>query len=192
MQKAISKWIREVRQGNSTPQGLPEEVVFRQKIGRWVEFKRQHLYFAQTLNSLINGHSSQLNLIKHAMLCQAEIEEMRPAGAEAPQGDLSLETVFWRLPLPTFSTLYRLVNSRAFSEEALDILIEGRNIKITETILVAASVRIAPCDHLFARIAEDRKFEGADRAGRHTSEITGLHNDILRFYRSALRANGVV
>ena len=58
MQKAISKWIREVRQGNSTPQGLPEEVVFRQKIGRWVEFKRQHLYFAQSLNRQINGHSS--------------------------------------------------------------------------------------------------------------------------------------
>jgi len=192
MQKAISKWIREVRQGNTTPQGIPEEVVFRQKIARWVEFKRQHLYFAQTLNSLINGHSSQLNLIKHAMLCQSEIDDMRPKGAEAPQGDLSLDTVFWRLPLPTFSTLYRLVNSRAFSEEALDILIDGRNIKITETILIAASVRLAPCDHLFARIAEDRKFEGADRASRHTPEITGLHNDILKFYRSALRANGML
>ena len=58
MTNPIAKWIRETRRGAAEP-GDPA-IVFRQRVEAWVEFKRLHLAFAQTLNSLINGHSLSL------------------------------------------------------------------------------------------------------------------------------------
>lgn len=190
MPNSITKWIREVRLGTDT-QPDPA-MVFRQRVEAWVEFKRLHLAFAQTLNSLISGHSSLLTLLKYAMLCENEVREMSALCGTAPDEALTLDTVLRRLPLETYSRLYRLVNSRAFDDAALQSLIDPRDFKIAETILRVVSGKLGPSDALFERLAGEHGFEQDGRAARWTPEITALHSDIVLFYKTTMRARGLL
>lgn len=190
MPNPITKWIRETRLGTQTE---PDpKLVFRQRVEAWVEFKRLHLAFAQTLNSLISGHSSLLTLIKYAMLCENEVREMTAQAGAAPDEALSLDTVLRRLPLETYCRLYRLVNSRAFDDAALQSLIDPRDFKIAETILRVVSGKLDSSDALFERLAREHGFETDGRATRWTPEITALHTDIVQFYKASLRAKGLL
>lgn len=191
MDNPISKWIREVRQVPAGDGPAPD-IVFRQRVERWVEFKRLHLSFTQTLNSLICGHSSLLTLIKYAMLCENEVREMVPAAPDGTPDDLNLDTVLRRLPLVTYSQLYRLVNSRAFSDEALKALVAPGDFRVAQIILAAVAMPLAPCDALFARLAREHGFEGGERAGKWTPEITALNTDIVKFYKATLRSKGLL
>lgn len=190
MPNPITKWIREVRLGTDA-QPDPERV-FRQRVEAWVEFKRLHLAFAQTLNSLINGHSSLLALIKHAMLCEQEVRDMTALAGAAPDEALSLDNVLRRLPLATYCRLYRLVNNRAFDDAALQSLIDPRDFKIAETILRVVSGKLGPSDALFERLAREHGFQTDGRAARWTPEITALHADIVQYYKTSLRAKGLL
>lgn len=190
MTNPIAKWIRETRRGAAEP-GDPA-IVFRQRVEAWVEFKRLHLAFAQTLNSLINGHSSLLTLIKYAMLCEHEVREMKAQAGDRPDEALSVETVCRRLPLDGYSRLYRLVNSRAFDDAALQSLVDPKDFRIAETILRVVAQPLAPSDDLFARLAREHGFDGAERAAKWTPEITALHTDVVKFYKAGLRARGLL
>lgn len=191
MVNPISKWIREVRQGPSDGGPAPE-IVFRQRVEHWVEFKRLHLSFTQTLNALISGHSSLLTLIKYAMLCENEVREMAPAVPEGADSDLNIDTVLRRLPLATYSQLYRLVNSRAFNDEALKALVEPGDFRVAQIILTAVSTPLGPCDAMFSRLARENGFEGAGRATKWTPEIAALNADIVKFYKATLRSKGLL
>lgn len=191
MKNTLSKWIREARKGPEGD-GPSPDIVFRQRVERWVEFKRLHLGFAQTLNSLISGHSSLMTLIKYAMLCENEVREMVPATRAPAEGDLTLDTVFRRLPLTTYSQLYRLVNSRAFDDEALKSLVDPKDFRIAQCILAVVTTRLDPCDGLFLRLARENGFDEAERARKWTPEITSLHGDVVKFYKHTLRAKGLL
>ena len=198
MPNPLSRWIIDKpRSSNAgrvrTAQQSDLNLKFKQLVERWVEFKRLHLGFVQTLNSLLNGNSSPINLIKQSMLCAHEIRELRAYGHQAqPEQRLDLDTLPRRLPLDDYENLYSVINSGQLDDQSLESLIDKNNIHVAESILKVTGDPIARLDNYFIALAEQEKFDSLDRISKWTQEITVLHKTIISLYMMELREKGAL
>lgn len=183
-------WTPE-RKARAAPDAPAPDALFRQAVEAWVEFKRLHLGFAQTLNALIDGNSSLVQLVRFAMLCEHEAAglgpESRLAGASA-----EIAALLKGLPVAPYVELYTRVNALAFDDAALARLVEASDLRLALAVVQAARERPARADAAFTRLAEATGHAGAERAGRYSAEIARVHQSLVDAYVSRLRAKGLV
>ncbi|PWE16583.1 hypothetical protein DDZ18_12510 [Marinicauda salina] len=181
-------WVAEER--TASPAGPAPDLAFRQAVEAWVEFKRLHLAFAQTLNSLIRKRSNLLQLIKFAMLSEAEAQKLTPQAAFVV--DAAMAELIGALPIQRYAALYRMMNAQAFDDDALKAVLDPGNLKAAEVILKVVGDAPARADLAFVNLAERAGFKGAERAEKWSPEIARIHRDLLTHYRSALRSRGLI
>lgn len=193
MPNPLSRWIKETPRGPSsgrvgTTRHDDSQLLFRQLVERWVEFKRLHLGFAQTLNSLLNGNSSPIFLIKQSMLCAHDIRVLRQYGSKPEPGTQThVDTLAQKLPLHDYETLYTLINSGTLDDKSLECLVDKENMNVAQAILKVTGEPIARLDNYFIALADQDHFAGAERVSKWTPELTVLHKTIVDIYTRELK-----
>ncbi|MFW6412571.1 MAG: hypothetical protein ACOC0V_00405, partial [Oceanicaulis sp.] len=169
-------------------------VIARLRFERWIEFKRMHLGFVQTVHALSHGHSSSLALIRHAMLAEYEARRMRGAEPEGAPDLIAGEAM--RQAVARCEAVYRRVNARAFDEKALAGLADEADPHLIALMLNMTTAPIDTADLAVLNAFEALTIEapgagGDDHARRFSREIRKAHARLRVWFAELAKRAGL-
>ena len=155
-----------------------------QRVAAWVELKRVHLGFLQTLNANVSKHSSLVQLVKHAMLARHETQtfKMTLASPGAPGAACAA----------AWLSLHRAVCDATFQNEALARIVEADDLKGSERVLAALAAPLEREDAAMAAFARAAKVEDPDRALKWSRELVGVNRALRAHYIANLKSKGLI
>jgi hypothetical protein len=147
----------------------------------WLDFKRVHLAFLQTLNARTYGHSSTMALLQSAMLASHEIQRLtgrHKTGAP----DLLLGRPM-RVVLSRCQNAYDRVLDKTFDDRALadiGLIVEADTIAFFAAMLDAP---FSQTDQLVVQDLLDHCRSDTDRVLRFTTEIATTNEKLQETFQ---------
>ncbi len=155
-----------------------------QRVAAWVELKRVHLGFMQTLNANVSKHSNLLQLVKHAMLAQHEAQTFK-ATLPSPGAPGAACVTAWL-------SLHRAVSDAAFRDEDLARIVAADDLKGSERVLSALAAPLKREDAALAAFAREAKVDDPDRALKWSRELAGVNRELRAYYIANLKSKGLI
>lgn len=182
----LSPWTQEPAPAAAAPDSTARA---RRRVELWVEYKRLHLGFCQTLNSLTYGHSSPLALIRFAML--AEFEARKLTGEEPEGGDDLTVGDAMRQAIIRSRAGYGRVAGRTFDDKALSGLAEEADPHLIQLMLNLTTAPFDTADAALVHVAQKEGLEEPERVTRFSAEIRKLNAHVRSHFVDLARRAGL-
>ena len=139
----------------------------------WLDFKRLHLAFLQTLNARTYGHSSTLALVQAAMLASYETQRLN-GQYKAGAPDLILGKPM-RSVMARCSKAYALVSDNTFDDKALADIGLTLDFDVIECLQAMIAAPITKADQLVEKTLRENGRDDGARVHRFSEDIAKVH-----------------
>ena len=147
----------------------------------WLEFKRTHLAFLQTLNARTYGHSSTMALLQSTMLASHEIQRLSGRfKTGAPNLILGKPM---RVVLSRCQNAYDRVLDKTFDDRALADIGLAVDAETIERFRAMTEAPVSQADQDVIQDLKDHRRSDTDRVERFTHEIANADAKLHETFR---------